>query len=433
MHIYSQNDDRWKKNKIGFDTGPSDTIGNYGCYITAIANVCYWAGNDLTPQQVNDLCKQNGWFVASDVVARDEVPSLLCGNLQFAGRTNWTDAVSMNFFDDASDPNVAYIVKIDASHAPGLQSHFVMVWKKLGDNDLEIDDSWDGVRKPLSHYGNPSVIIYSATKFIKISPPAPPAAVETPVPLPAPPPVQPVSPPTAPAPVKMAEKYKLLTTLQYYGSADDAQADRNALSTVSSGTYYVFSKAGIFYNLTSNNMKDQQKWINTLDNVADVPVTLSPPQMDQSTSLPNPSPIPAHVDQTKMNWRGTIDLRYAGMYVFWNYNKNHDMSATKVQVFDLETGRVVGTPSNGEYAQFSGKVKWTDGKWYGRMKDPSSKFRWYAAHIEDLVPYSQIYGTRTTIEERKVLHTLTATDKVELWLAKIKTVGTNVWDVIWPK
>lgn len=165
---YSQNDPQWKNTKIGFDTGPTDTIGNYGCYMTAIANVCAWTGNNLNPSQINDLCKQNNWLVSSDLVSNDSVPALLCNNLQFIGKTMWRDATSMNFFDDASDPNITYIICIDSSLSPGIQTHYVMVWATLGNGDLEIEDSWDGVRKSLSHYGNPSVIIQSATKFVKV-------------------------------------------------------------------------------------------------------------------------------------------------------------------------------------------------------------------------------------------------------------------------
>ncbi len=198
---YSQNDPAWKNNRLGISVSAGDTIGNYGCYVTSIANVCKWAGHDVTPQQVNDICVQNGWFTEStpgdrDLVARDDVPALLCGNLQFAGRTNWSSTTDMAFFADASDPNVAYIIKIDASTRPGVQTHYVMVWATYNNGDLQIDDSWDGVRKKLSAYGNPSRIIYSAMKFVKATPPpANPAPAQE---------QQPSNPdpaPTLPAPV----------------------------------------------------------------------------------------------------------------------------------------------------------------------------------------------------------------------------------------
>lgn len=276
---YSQNDLQWKNNKIGFDTGPTDTIGNYGCYMTAIANICRWASNDKTPQQINDLCKQNGWLVAGDLIARDDIPALLCNNLQFVGRTNWTDAVSMNFFADASDPNVAYIIKLDASHAPGLQSHFVMVWARLGDNDLEIEDSWDGVRKPLSHYGNPSVIIYSATKFIKTSPPAPQPVAPVPISVPEPvvaPPAAPVpSPATITPPVTAANKtpYPIRVTVPKFPSMTDAlnHTNPNGVFEPSNVNYFTFNTQQGMMSITTIPGQPQGTWINPADNVVMVP------------------------------------------------------------------------------------------------------------------------------------------------------------------
>jgi hypothetical protein len=181
---YSQNDPAWKNTRLGNSVSAGDTIGAYGCNITAIANVCAWAGNNLTPAQVNDICKQRGWFSASspgdnDLINRDDIPALLCSNLGYMGRTNWSGPTDINFFNDASDPNVAYIILIDASPRPGVQTHYTMVWAKPDASDLQIDDSWDGKRKALSSYGNPSAIIQSAMKFVKVAPAPPPPPAYT--------------------------------------------------------------------------------------------------------------------------------------------------------------------------------------------------------------------------------------------------------------
>lgn len=269
--MYSQNDPRWKNVILGFNTGPTDTIGNYGCYVTAIADVCQWAGNDKTPQEINDICKQNGWFVNGGLISRDDIPAQLCGNLTYQGRTNWSDATSMNFFADASDPNVAYIILIDASHAPGLQSHFVMVWAKLGDNDLEINDSWDGIRKPLSSYGNPSVIIYSAMKFTKTAPPEPtpppppPVVVPEPVVVPPPPPPSPVTI-TPPATASNTQPYSLVTTVPSYPSPGNALNRTNSNGTLANGSYYIYNQQQGMYSLTKDLGVPKGTWINPADN-----------------------------------------------------------------------------------------------------------------------------------------------------------------------
>jgi hypothetical protein len=253
----------------------------------------------------------------------------------------------------------------------------------------------------------------------------------------------PYVPPAAPVKATLAETYTLVTTLQYYGNLEDARNDKNAVSTIKQGKYYIWDKGGIsgnFYCLSATNTKNDNMWINTLDNIAPPPTAkLDPPKMDEPVSTPNPTPVPDTIDPATMNWHGTLDLRYAGMYVFWNHNKEHDPNATNVEIIDLEQGTPLLkngkplTPANGQYAQFSGKVKWTDGNWYGRLKDTSGQFKWYACKIEDLWPYNDIYGTKTTVQERQVLHTLTPTDRLELWIARFKTIGTNIFDIVKPK
>lgn len=440
---FSQNDPAWKNTRLGISVSAGDTIGNYGCYVTAIANVCEWAGHSIDPVQINDICKQNGWFIEStpgdrDIIARDDIPALLCSNLGYTGRHNWTGAVDINFFDDASDPNVAYIIKIDASPAKGLQSHFTFVWAKPDATDLTIDDSWDGVRKALSHYGDPSKIIYSAMRFVKVALPVivtvhVPPVVETPPAAPAP-----YVPPTAPLQAPSPEKYSLVVTSLYFDSAEDAVLRRHAVSTIAEGIYYVIDKKDEAYNLSKNYPKDNNQWVNTIDNVVQPPTSqLDPPDME--AQLPPAESIPDEIEESPPNWHSTLDLRYAGMYVFLRHDRKTNPSATTVPIVDLETGQQLLkdnkplAPSNGQYSQFSGKVQWTDGNWYGRLKDTTSEFKWYGSLIEDLEPYADVYGTKTTLQEREVLHTLTKLDRLNKGIAKIQTIGRNIWDIIAPK
>lgn len=82
--------------------------------------------------------------------------------------------------------------------------------------------------------------------------------------------------PLGAAPVKKAETYQLLTALPYYGSVDDVQNNRNPIGMLPEGSYYVWSKAGsnnIYYNLTSDNTKNLNHYVNILNNVAPKPVT----------------------------------------------------------------------------------------------------------------------------------------------------------------
>jgi hypothetical protein len=509
----SQNNPTWKDAPLGFDSADPNsqnygTIGMYGCYVTAIANVCEWAGTELNPLQVNELCCQRGWFVRSDLINNDSIPALLCDNLQFVGKTKWSGPTPMDFFSDASDPNVCYIIEIDASYAPGIQTHFTMVWSTLGSADLEIDDSWDGVRKPLSHYGTPSAIIQSATKFVKNQPaltsPYTISVIEpkqlhvtpnhykwnlaqpnfdaivanpitssgtgldftavatltrpdlpgytwyledantphgwnsldctdvTPKPLPSP-----YVPPAAPIKGTLAERYEVFTNLPVYESAEEVAKAKNPVDIIQPGTYYVWSKKGTvnnYWDLSSSNMVDENKWINITDNKKPLnkpstpalpPTTrLDPPEL--TASVANPLGVPA-TDPTAMNWRGTLNLGYAGLFVFYNGEK------TSFPVIDLEGKNPTKYAHKGDYLQISGKFVGPDGKEYARPKNGPNSFMWYGVAIEDLKPYEEIYGTHTTRAERAVLHTLTTWDRIEAGIAKIKTIGEGIWDIVAPK
>lgn len=269
---YSQQDPAWSHILLGFNTSSLYTIGTSGCYVTAIANVCKWAGHDFNPQQINDICKDRNWFVDGGLISRDDIPALLCSNLGYTGRTNWTGPTDMNFFNDASSPDVAYIIEIDASKAPGIQTHFTMVWSKPDATDLEIDDSWDGVRKALSHYGSPSAVILSAMRFVKVAPPAPipppPVQVPSPAPLPPPPPLPtPVISPPVTAPSR--EVYPIKVNIPKYSNMTDAQNMKNATGTLSASqtNHYAFNTLNGMVSITTQPGVSQGIWINPVQNV----------------------------------------------------------------------------------------------------------------------------------------------------------------------
>jgi hypothetical protein len=504
----SQNNPTWKDAPLGFDSADPNsqnygTIGMYGCYVTAIANVCEWAGTELNPLQVNELCCQRGWFVRSDLINNDSIPALLCDNLQFVGKTKWSGPTPMDFFSDASDPNVCYIIEIDASYAPGIQTHFTMVWSTLGSADLEIDDSWDGVRKPLSHYGTPSAIIQSATKFVKNQPaltsPYTISVIEpkqlhvtpnhykwnlaqpnfdaivanpitssgtgldftavatltrpdlpgytwyledantphgwnsldctdvTPKPLPSP-----YVPPAAPIKGTLAERYEVFTNLPVYESAEEVAKAKNPVDIIQPGTYYVWSKKGTvnnYWDLSSSNMVDENKWINTNDNKKplSVPVPVKSP-------VPTPSPVVEKPVDTASDWKSTR---------VWFYpNSNR----TKFDLYELQADVIIrDLEGRGkEFMVFAAKPNSSDNailKVYGTVYKDGVKYYllhlpedvdwldWYAIPVQDkrtgkpyLLKYSDLYSTAV-----KKPHDYTM---AELALEGFARIGFKVFDVV---
>src|SRR3990167_4789113 len=58
--LYSQWDDRWNQDLLGFNTDPKFNMYNYGCYVTAWAMVCRYYGKDINPGQLNQSLKNLG-------------------------------------------------------------------------------------------------------------------------------------------------------------------------------------------------------------------------------------------------------------------------------------------------------------------------------------------------------------------------------------
>jgi hypothetical protein len=108
-------------------------------------------------------------------------------------------------------------------------------------------------------------------------------------------PVPPYVPPAAPEPVKLAERYTVITRLMAFSNADDARGHQNVQRDIEPGEYYVFSKVDKCYNLTDSNVHDRGWWINTADNVIQEPpvptLPVDPPKQPDFEPVDNPPAI----------------------------------------------------------------------------------------------------------------------------------------------
>ncbi len=162
MTWYAQTDPRWASHELGFNTDPAFSIGNYGCVITAVANLMVaTSGNEgYTPDTINVWGKANGGFVqGGGIWIWSAVPAL--GHVVADGVT--TDINALNSFLEA-DANFA-ILEVRA----GTRQHFVMA--PLVD---KIVDSEDGVLKSMSAYPFVAAHLYTATALP--TPAAPPTS-----------------------------------------------------------------------------------------------------------------------------------------------------------------------------------------------------------------------------------------------------------------
>lgn len=137
---YAQLDPRWSSKLLGFNTASDGSIGNYGCLITATANMLTLNGDSTTPEVVNNQLKVNNGYVAgTGILYWSAIPKLNpaiidCGQVSTLAEVN-------NWLKDG--PNYA-ILQVKNS-AGG--THYV-----LGNLVNTIIDSLDGFQKNIVTY-----------------------------------------------------------------------------------------------------------------------------------------------------------------------------------------------------------------------------------------------------------------------------------------
>jgi hypothetical protein len=161
---YSQNDWRWKNEKLGFGT---QTFSEFGCLLTCYSMMLSGFGEDYNPLKLNNNIKNmpsNG-FNGSEVFFL--APALLIGHVKYWG--NYRSKKNMNIPHSFYEPNIiskiddylargdAAIVQVDKDPTDpynfNVEQHWVLVLARQG-HDYLVLDPIDG--KPvslLSKYG----------------------------------------------------------------------------------------------------------------------------------------------------------------------------------------------------------------------------------------------------------------------------------------
>lgn len=192
--------------------------------------------------------------------------------------------------------------------------------------------------------------------------------VETPKPVPA--------PPAAPLPVPLARKYRLVTTLMYFAGAKDAQNHKNAVGTIDAGEYFVFSEDGDSFNLTKNNVKDENRWINIRDNVLPAPKPEPAPKpvpviVVQPEPKPEPKPIsdvakpkPAP-ERPKLT---ALDFPYRRFFLDGRPVKYKAVNQQPFQITEFRTGKKAGLLQPEQSLMLVGEFE-HEGRRYGRTAE----------------------------------------------------------------
>ena len=132
-----QNDEKWKNTKLG---NSSETIGGWGCLLTSVTMVLNGIGYNETPETVNQKMKSAGGFQGAFFI-----PSVLpyvwpnCAYRDMQPCENSPAPISQ--IDAALAAGKPVILQVDWNKQVGIQTHFVLIKEKKG-NDYVIYDPY---------------------------------------------------------------------------------------------------------------------------------------------------------------------------------------------------------------------------------------------------------------------------------------------------
>jgi len=132
---YSQQDPAWKSDKIG---SSSETIGHVGCALTSVAMLVSGHGYPETPKTLNAKLKTRGGYVDAAIIwgaVTSLYPQVTYRNLVLCRDT----AAPLSQIDAYLAKGQPVLVEVDSSPKAGLQTHWVVLYKKQGDDYLMLD------------------------------------------------------------------------------------------------------------------------------------------------------------------------------------------------------------------------------------------------------------------------------------------------------
>lgn len=134
---YSQQDPQWKSDILGFGD-PGDTIGYVGCALTSVAMLLSGHGHTETPKTLNQKLKNVQGFVSAAIrwSAVTQVYPDVALKAYIPCSTSDAPLAQIDASIAAGQPA---IVQVDSSNAPGIQTHWVVVYAKRDDDYLMLD------------------------------------------------------------------------------------------------------------------------------------------------------------------------------------------------------------------------------------------------------------------------------------------------------
>lgn len=130
-----QNDDKWKNTKLGHS---NETIGGWGCLLTSATMALNGLGYSETPESVNEKMKANSGFQGAFFIPSMlpyVFPHITYKDMQSC--ENYPAPIAL--IDAAVAAGKPVILQVDWNQQAGIQTHFVLVKEKKGDDYVIYD------------------------------------------------------------------------------------------------------------------------------------------------------------------------------------------------------------------------------------------------------------------------------------------------------
>jgi len=130
-----QNDEKWKSTKLG---NSNETVGGWGCLMTSTTMMLNGIGYSETPETVNEKMKASGGFQGAFFI-----PSVLpyiwpnCAYRDMQPCEN--SPAPIQLIDAAVAAGKPVILQVDWNKQAGIQTHFVLIKEKKGDDYVLYD------------------------------------------------------------------------------------------------------------------------------------------------------------------------------------------------------------------------------------------------------------------------------------------------------
>ena len=165
-----QRDSRWKDKKLGTS---SVSIGDAGCVLCCATIICRFYGKDIWPDWLNEqMVKVNGyydknlwqWHKLTEIFPDIKVHKLIdC----------YTTPAPLDQIDKRLEEGHPVIVCVDFDPKPGVQTHYVVIFGKEGDDYYLADPWFNDVALFKGRYGDPAKAIYAIRMYDGPLSPAP--------------------------------------------------------------------------------------------------------------------------------------------------------------------------------------------------------------------------------------------------------------------